>query len=255
MAEHGARIYNYNGYRTIDSNYTNLGLFSKGTVTCSTQLTSTGNLRWFQGLLDLSPSGTGTPVLAFESDYPTVIRFVENHGSYWRYFIAIGVPMGNTSGGSLTYYAFGGNPSGLGPWGIRIKNAANQPVFDSNRPYLNVVGLVPGTTTEPPIGESSPVPVLGINDVWSRSFASRGRIAFVQCSYCYFMNTYESEDTPPWTAYQDIWHTACKKTGPNTIEIAQHFVGTQSSGPTNTNPFATGIQDFFNYILVDVTNF
>jgi hypothetical protein len=251
MAEHGARIFNYNGYRVIDSNYSNLGLFSKGTVFCGTQIAATGDLRWFEGRLDLSPSGTGTPVMAMECDYPAVLRYVINNGSYWSFYFAVGVPLSNTTGASLSYYAFGKNPSGLGPWGVRIKNAQGLPVFDSNRPYLNVVGVVPGTVT----AGGPPLPFLNIGDVWQRSFSSRGRIAFVQSAYCVELNTYESEDTPPWTAYQDWHHVGCKKIGPNTIEIQKHFVGTQSVDGVSTNPFANMFQDCFNYLLVDVTNF
>lgn len=163
MADAGLRVYAQDGSGAlqIDNAYRNYFLRSKQTVTLNEHNYFTGSSscgeKWINiacqttPLVVIAASGTGATVATVLSILPPA----SGHNTPGTYSIAMLGPF-NATVDVYIFDALTAADMAVGGWGLRVWNAAGQPIFNSNAKPLRVVGKLTASPTSSPTGIAIP---------------------------------------------------------------------------------------------------
>lgn len=145
---YGFRIRTDSGITQIDDTFQNLAFITKGTVTMNQNGASNGNHpSQYVVYGSLTVTGRDTPLIAIRSGVPTGFRKIVNQGGgQWYYEFSFDGAYGASA--TVDWYLFD-RPPATGGYGIRIKDASNREVFNSNNRYMRPKAFVTIPTGQP----------------------------------------------------------------------------------------------------------
>ncbi len=133
----GLQVFNNDNILQIDGEYKNRCFIMKQNVVCNAA-TSNGSFNNYASA-PRDYSGVVNPVVALRSSSPCLVHWI----SSTQYVI-----ISNVNGAVCDVYFFGDTPTPSANYGLQVRNAKGELVFDSLQKYMRVIGyeVLPDTT-------------------------------------------------------------------------------------------------------------
>jgi len=237
MADYGLQVVNDGGFVQIDSTYKNLGLLAKGSVISSGTPTQTG---WYPAVFSVAVGATPIVAARPSSGYAVLVSTVlsGNTVTYTYYCDA--------SGTTLYYWVFDDPARGINDgsnYGLLVRNAASEVVFDSRLRYMRVLGFFSGNEYY------APAPPIDSGETFS--YAS-SNLAVVQSAFRHWW-TGIALGSPPNSGYALLFMTGFSISGSNaTFKLCNVNTIYSNQGPITVE--GNRIENYA-YMVLDVSNF
>ncbi len=231
MAEYGLKVKNSSGYLVIDGEYSNLGVRSSGVLDMSNAPQITNGCYYKTFTLTAN-----NPIVALSGGY-AAISSMSISGTTMTFMVWA------NDRSNLTYYLFDEamycarfNTN----YGLVVKNkTTGLVVYDSRIKYMRVIDIISGS---------------GSTGVITRSYPGVQKIALVQSAkYAYGETIVIPTANPPFTQPYLITGVS-SVTSNNIANISSILVYTIP--PSQNNPvILQNNQDFYSYLVLDVSNY